>query len=60
MPSHTKQNSIKTPTKVVQGLTQSVAPTYAAEMNSYCDKRDDGMKICRGPFNVNCTTSKDP
>ena len=27
---------------------------------TYSDKREDGMKVCRGPFNVNCTTSKDP
>jgi hypothetical protein len=24
------------------------------------EKKEDGMKICRGPFNVNCTTCKDP
>lgn len=24
------------------------------------EKKEDGMKVCRGPFNVNCTTSKDP
>lgn len=23
-------------------------------------KAEDGMKVCRGPFNVQCTTSKDP
>ena len=24
------------------------------------DKKEDGMKICKGPFNVNCTTCKEP
>lgn len=24
------------------------------------EKRNDGMKVCRGPFNVNCTTDRDP
>ena len=24
------------------------------------EENRDGMKICRGPFNVNCTTTKDP
>ncbi len=37
---------MKTPSKVVS-VTSS-------------EKREDGMKVCRGPFNVNCTTSKDP
>jgi hypothetical protein len=31
-----------------------------AANTSSVEKKEDGMKVCRGPFNVNCTTSKDP
>ncbi len=30
------------------------------EFGSFSEKKEDGMKVCRGPFNVSCTTSKDP
>lgn len=30
------------------------------DMGPFSEKKEDGMKVCRGPFNVNCTTSKDP
>ena len=30
------------------------------EGGSSGSRRDDGMKVCRGPFNVNCTTNKEP
>ena len=33
---------------------------YHNLISSFSEKREDGMKVCRGPFNVNCTTSKDP
>lgn len=29
-------------------------------VNSGSEKFNDGMKVCRGPFNVNCTTDRDP
>lgn len=32
----------------------------STDFSSFSEKREDGMKVCRGPFNVNCTTSKDP
>lgn len=32
----------------------------STEYGSFSEKREDGMKVCRGPFNVNCTTSRDP
>lgn len=39
---------MKTPTKVSQNE------------GSMSERKEDGMKVCRGPFNVNCTTCKDP
>ena len=57
---HKKQNSIKTPTKM-NGVLQSstLANAYDTAANTH-ERREDGMKVCKGPFNVNCTTSKDP
>lgn len=26
----------------------------------FSEKKEDGMKVCRGPFNVSCTTNKEP
>lgn len=49
-PSHSKQNSIKTPTKISQNQNDG----------ALSERKEDGMKVCRGPFNVNCTTCKDP
>jgi hypothetical protein len=53
-----KQSSIKTPTKV-SGYTNS-GVSASNDFGSFTEKKEDGMKVCRGPFNVNCTTSKDP
>jgi hypothetical protein len=43
----------------MQGSANNFGPSDAT-MNSFSEKRDDGMKICKGPFNVNCTTDRDP
>ena len=56
--SHIKQNSVKTPTKLIPNHQQNAS--YSGDNTSFSEKKEDGMKICRGPFNVNCTTSKDP
>jgi len=31
-----------------------------SEFGSLVETKEDGMKVCRGPFNVDCTTCKDP
>ena len=40
--------------------TSANAAIQGNDFGSFSEKKDDGMKVCRGPFNVNCTTSKDP
>ena len=52
--SHTKTNSINTPTKMI-GMSQ-----LEKQVRDEAPRREDGMKMCRGPFNVNCTTCKEP
>jgi len=42
---------VKTPTKPISNLN---ANAFSSE------KKEDGIKVCRGPFNVNCTTCKEP
>jgi hypothetical protein len=44
---------------LVQAATtsNSVIQDYGSFSES---KKDGGMKVCRGPFSLNCTTSKDP
>ena len=34
--------------------------TTSIDFGTFSEKKEDGMKVCRGPFNVNCTTSKVP
>lgn len=41
-------------------LTAGMGSSGLTDFGSFSEKKEDGMKICRGPFNVNCTTSKDP
>ena len=43
---------MKTPAKVVNINSGNVTNMNMASS----EKREDGMKVCRGPFNVNCTT----
>jgi len=58
---------MKTPTKsLIQSHNYSangsgVAPVSAStDFGSFSEKKEDGMRVCRGPFNVNCTTSREP
>lgn len=64
---HQKQYSVKTPTKTItgghnySGSTGQAAPLgCSTDATGLAERREDGMKICRGPFNVNCATSRDP
>ena len=65
---HVKQPSIKTPTKTITPYHNysgsnggSFAPVSAStDIGSLNEKREDGMRVYRGPFNVNCTTSREP
>lgn len=65
---HVKQASMKTPTKPVTSYHNysgsnagSFAPVSAStDLGSFNEKREDGMRVYRGPFNVNCTTSREP
>ena len=57
---HYKQNSVKTPTKMLHGNSNSISHPQNEEKLLSSEKKEDGMKICKGPFNVNCTTCKDP
>lgn len=46
-------------------ISSSIAPqtqnSAAHDYGSFSDsKKDGGMKVCRGPFSLNCTTTKDP
>jgi hypothetical protein len=61
---HTKQPSIKTPTKMISSHVNANNNSSNQNDGGFAsfsgEKKEDGMKVCRGPFNVNCTTSKDP
>ena len=45
----------------MNGVLQSstLANAYETAANTH-ERREDGMKVCKGPFSVNCITSKDP
>ena len=45
---------MKTPTKML-GATGNINADIFNEIEG-----EDGMKVCRGPFNVNCTTTRNP
>jgi Kinase associated domain 1 len=44
--------------------SQNFPSTHFSQANeaisSGAEKFNDGMKVCKGPFNVNCTTDRDP